>query len=200
MVVEALSEGKTPPNPARISRGGGGCLGAAGRMEPARRFRRCGRVGTPQHIRTCEADCTHPRRASGCATQRRTRVSRLVRLNRGRGVSSPLLHVSCREAVLNAGHALRRDSLCDANGVAQGAAAKQWDKRPAPRGPGRGSRPSGTRAAGGAGGRKPGPRACPRPRGLGHPGASPRPRRKAAGQGVSQSLDRGVQPGRERGT
>jgi len=120
-------------------------------------------------------------------------------LNCGRGVLSPLLHASCREAVLNAGRALRRTSSSDAHGVAQGTAAKQWDKRPAPRGPGRCSRPSGTRTAGGAGGRKPGPRACPRPRGLGHPGASPRPRRKAAGQGVSQSPDPGVQPGRECG-
>lgn len=42
-------------------------------------FRRCGHVGTPQHIWTYEADYTHPRRASRCTTQRRTRVSRLVR-------------------------------------------------------------------------------------------------------------------------
>lgn len=115
-------------------------------------------------------------------------------LNCGRGVLSPLLHVSCREAVLNADRALRQASLSDAHGVAQGAAAKQWDKRPAPLGPGRCSRPSGTRTAGGAGGRKPGPRACPRPRGLGHPGHRPAPDAKRPGKGCRSRQTRASSP------
>ncbi len=77
MVVEVLSEGKTPPNPALIARGGGGCLlswtyGASPSLQApwSREY-----ATAQQNLRR---ELTPSRRAIRCATRRRTRVSRLV--------------------------------------------------------------------------------------------------------------------------
>lgn len=167
----------------------------------SRHIRRCGRVGTPQHIRTYEADYTHPRRASGCATQRRTRVSRLVRLNRGRGVFSPLLHAYCRQAVLNAGRTLHRlgatrglwrrwGSRCKAVGQAAGAAQSR-SMLP----------PHAGRERRGAGGPERGPSACRRPRRTGSSGGArayarghPAPDAERPGKGLHSRQTRASSP------
>ena len=78
MVEKFGTKAKHPPTP-RGSRGVEVVALSVDVWSQSRHIRRCGRVGTPQHIRTYEADYTRPRRASRCTTQRRTRVSRLVR-------------------------------------------------------------------------------------------------------------------------
>ena len=88
---ESSERRQNTPLPARSARVRGGCLAAVGRMEPALRFRRCGRVSSPQHNRTLGRTTPAPD-APPVVPPGAAPMSPAWRVFCGRGVLSPLLH------------------------------------------------------------------------------------------------------------
>jgi hypothetical protein len=165
---------------------GGGCLAAVGRLEPALRFRRCGRVSSPQHNWTSEWTAPTPD-APPVVPPGAAPMSPAWRDVCGRGVSSPLLHSGYRRGFYISRPTPRADGEPPHRG---GASAR---RRAAP---GDAPAPAGQAGLGGAGSRERRPAAWQRQRCLVRPGEVSSPPRERSGRARGGSVARHGRPAR----